>query len=54
MIYAINYDQGIWDQLSSHVDGNDRILIVGIIHNCQGWLPDNAWKWISTRSFKAA
>ena len=46
--------QGIWDAISAHVDANDRVLIIGVTRNYQGWLPKEAWDWIDARSAKLA
>ena len=44
----------IWEKVSSHVDKNDRMLIVGITGDKSGWLPQDAWDWINHRLRKAA
>lgn len=36
----------IWNRLRSHVDKNDYLLIIEVRDNVQGWLPEEAWKWI--------
>lgn len=36
----------IWARLEKHVDKTDRVLIIEIRDNCQGWLPQDAWDWI--------
>lgn len=45
---------GIGEKVSSHVDKNDRMLIVGITGDKSGWLPQDAWDWINHRLRKAA
>ena len=39
--------------LQAHIDtkGDDRIFIVQIKKNYQGWLPQDAWDWINKQSF---
>lgn len=42
----------VWyNKISSHVDANDNILIIQVQKNYQGWLPEEAWKWIRERNF---
>ncbi len=38
----------IWKQLSSTIDKTDRLLIIEVRKNVQGWLPQEAWDWINT------
>lgn len=45
---------GIWKRLDPHVDPNDRVLVIGVTKNCQGWLPTDAWEWINGRRARAA
>ena len=45
---------GIWERVKAHVDGNDRMFIVGITSNNSGWLPQSAWDWINDRRRRAA
>lgn len=33
-------------RLRSHLDTGDNILIIQAGNNIQGWLPEEAWKWI--------
>lgn len=44
----------IFSRLQSHLDANDRMLIVGVTQDYQGWLTQEAWNWINTRIRKAA
>jgi hypothetical protein len=46
--------QGIWNRLKSHIDANDRMLIVGITKDNNGWLPQDAWNWLNEHIRKAA
>ena len=32
--------EGIWKRLDPHVDRNDRVLVIGVTKDYQGWLPD--------------
>ena len=44
----------IWDRISPHVDENDFALVIGVTNDYQGWLPEDAWEWIKSRSFRTA
>ena len=46
--------QGIWNRLDPHFDENDRALVIGVTEDRQGWLPQEAWDWISSRRASAA
>ena len=35
-----------FDILAPHINNTDRLLIVEITPNYQGWLNKDAWKWI--------
>lgn len=45
---------GIWRRLEPHVDKNDRILVIGVTRDHQGWLSQDAWDWINSRTTKMA
>ena len=36
----------VWNHLAKHIDTNDRILIIEVRDNVQGWLAKAAWEWI--------
>lgn len=38
--------QSVWNRLEPAFDKNDRILISALSTDRQGWLPEDAWKWI--------
>ena len=38
----------IFDTLKPHIDKDDRLLIIEVRDNVQGWLTDKAWNWIHT------
>jgi len=46
--------QGVWDRIALQVDANDRVLIIGVTRDYQGWLPQEAWDWITSRGAKMA
>lgn len=35
------------NRLLKHVDGNDRLLVIKVIKEFQGWLPNDAWTWLN-------
>lgn len=37
---------GVWERLARHLDENDRLLVIEVRCNAQGWLPKEAWDWI--------
>ncbi len=45
---------GIWKRLAPHVDRNDRVLVIGVTQDYQGWLSKEAWEWINNRRTSAA
>lgn len=44
----------IWRKLSPHVDKNDRVLVIGVTRDYEGWLPKDAWEWLNSRSTSLA
>jgi hypothetical protein len=38
----------LWSRIASHIHDQDRVLIIEVRDNCQGWLPKEAWDWIKT------
>jgi hypothetical protein len=45
---------GIWGRLLPHIDGDDRVLVIGVTGDYSGWLSKDAWEWIKTRQQKLA
>lgn len=45
---------GIWNRLAPVVDKNDRVLIIGVTKDKQGWLSQEAWDWINARTAQLA
>jgi len=37
--------------LRPHMDANDNLLVIRVHKNYQGWLPQQAWDWLATRTF---
>jgi hypothetical protein len=42
--------EGIWNRLAPVVDKNDRVLVIGVTKDKQGWLSQEAWDWINART----
>lgn len=36
----------ILSRIKSSIDKGDRVLIIEVRDNCEGWLPKEAWAWI--------
>lgn len=34
-------------RLLKHIDTNDRLLVIKVVRAYQGWLTEEAWKWIN-------
>lgn len=49
-IISTNLNAGqIWNQLYTHINGNDRLLIVKIDPSDKGgWLTQDAWNWLNS------
>jgi len=45
---ALNAHQ-IWEHLATHVDRNDRVMVIRVSLDYQGWMPKEAWDWIQAR-----
>ena len=41
----------IYNILSPHIDRNDHLLIVQIVRNYWGYLPQDAWDWMAARAY---
>lgn len=44
----------VWDRISPAIDKNDRVLIIEVVNNKNGWLAPEAWDWINERLRAAA
>ena len=40
-----------YESLAPHLDKNDHILVVQVARNYWGYLPKEAWEWLSGRNF---
>ena len=45
---------GIAASLRPHIDNNDRLLVIRVTRESDGWLPEDAWRWINERALLAA
>lgn len=41
--------QSLSDRLLKHIDSNDRLLVIKVTRDYQGYLPKEAWDWINQR-----
>ncbi len=41
----------ISDNIKPHLDSNDRLIIIEVKNNYQGWLSDKQWKYIRENIF---
>jgi len=46
--------KAIWERLAPHVDKNDLVLVIGVRRDYSGWLPQDGWDWLNSRSSKLA
>lgn len=52
--WIINTDltpQVISERLYPYMTKSDRLLVIQLVKNYQGWLPAEAWKWLNERNF---
>jgi len=49
LLYTSLSANQIWNTISSVIDENDRVLIIEVTNNKQGWLTREAWDWINSR-----
>jgi hypothetical protein len=49
LLYTSESASQIWDRLSPHIDTDDHILIIQVVNNYYGWLPQDAWNWITAK-----
>ena len=45
---------GISSRLMPYIDRNDRLLVIGVTKDYEGWLPKEAWIWIDARNARVA
>ena len=43
--------QQVTDRITPHLDSNDRLLVIEVKQNYQGWLTDKQWKYIRENIF---
>ena len=47
LIYTAESSEQLSARLLTHIDKNDRLLVIKVIRDYQGWLTNEAWKWIN-------
>lgn len=47
LIYTEETAQQLSDRLLKHIDKNDQLLVIKVVRAYQGWLNEEAWKWIN-------
>ena len=48
LIYTSETANQLWNRIAPIIDKNDSVLIIEVRNNKQGWLPEEAWKWINS------
>ena len=43
--------QQVSDKITPHLDPNDRLIVIEVINNYQGWLSEKQWKYIRENIF---
>ena len=43
--------QQVFDRIAHHLDSNDKLLIIEVKENYQGWLENNQWEYIRRNIF---
>lgn len=43
--------QQVFDRIAPHLDSNDKLLIIEVKENYQGWLENNQWEYIRENIF---
>ncbi|WP_205882415.1 hypothetical protein [Limnobacter profundi] len=46
LIYTLETADQLSERLLKHTDQNDRLLVIKVVKAYQGWLSEEAWKWI--------
>lgn len=46
LIYTHESAEALFQRLQKHIDNNDRLLVIKVVRNYQGWLTEEAWQWI--------
>lgn len=41
-------------KIRSHIDKNDRLLVIGVTGDYSGWLTQEAWDWMNSRARQMA
>ena len=48
LIYTNESAEQLSNRLLRHIDQNDRLLVIKVVRQYQGFLTEEAWKWIRT------
>lgn len=43
--------QQVFDRIAPHLDSNDKLLVIEVKENYQGWLTNNQWEYIRESIF---
>ncbi|MCC5641279.1 hypothetical protein LC593_36890 [Nostoc sp. CHAB 5844] len=54
LIYTSETAEQLSARLLKHIDTNDRLLVIKVVQAYQGWLTEEAWKWINEHVTDAA
>ena len=46
MIRTPQSAETVYNKLCKHINQSDRLIVIEVTPNYQGWLTDKAWKWI--------
>lgn len=41
----------VFQKIKPHLDGNDRVLVIEVNNNKEGWLTEKEWKYINESIF---
>jgi hypothetical protein len=47
LISTFENAQQLSNRLLKHIDQNDRLLVLNVNRDFQGWLPNDAWTWLN-------
>jgi hypothetical protein len=52
LLFTDKTPEQLVDRMTPHLTKSNRLLIIEVKPNYQGWLPEKAWKWIGSVSSK--
>jgi len=53
LVYTSESVEQLSERLRKAIDTNDRLLVIKVVQPSQGWLPEDAWEWITLHVGKA-